>query len=236
MTLAERRNQKELDKRRQGAAIPYALPGELQALSQEDLPAQVASVVEKAPERAVRERDNASDALWEPSVEELGEYKQLFLGLVGDSEALLGTQAGKEVLERSGLPLTELAAIWYLADVDGDGQLALCEFACAMHLTARRRAGSSLPEELPSPLTRLVAGAVDFPEVASPLPQGEDDSRWAIDPDLLNQYRQIFDSIERRHADSLSAVEAQEVLQRSKLSAFELEAIWQLSDVDQESE
>ncbi|CAE7264641.1 REPS1 [Symbiodinium sp. CCMP2592] len=97
---------------------------------------------------------SSDDALWEPSTEELGDYKQLFLRLVGDADALLGAQGGKEVLERSGLPLTELAAIWYLADVDGDGQLALCEFACAMHLTARRRAGAVLPEELPSPLTR----------------------------------------------------------------------------------
>ena len=92
----------------------------------------------------------------------------------------------------------------------------------------------------------------------------------------MARYRQIFDGIERRHADSLSAVEAQEaladadaeccqlpvaciitsrnlvsadiddmardrplpllflqVLQRSRLPNQELEAIWQLSDVDQ---
>jgi len=86
---------------------------------------------------------------------------------------------------------------------------------------------------------------------------------------MFARYRQIFDGIERRHADSLSAVEAQEayrvtgsfvlhasslhlkpmerrrrgplrlgcssfqVLQRSRLPNQELEAIWQLSDVDQ---
>eukprot|EP00439_Symbiodinium_sp_Y106_P022652 s5463_g2.t2 len=246
MTLAERR--------RQGAALPSLLPVALQALSLarcpeepvEDLPStgpQVAGAdVRDRRDRRLEEESigamkpaGSDDALWEPSTEELGDYKQLFLRLVGDADALLGAQGGKEVLERSGLPLTELAAIWYLADVDGDGQLALCEFACAMHLTARRRAGAVLPEELPSPLTRLVAGAVQFPEIANPLP-AEDDSRWAIDPELLNQYRQIFDGIERRHADSLSAVEAQEVLQRSRLPNQELEAIWQLSDVDQDGE
>ncbi|CAE7225556.1 unnamed protein product, partial [Symbiodinium necroappetens] len=247
MTLAERR--------RQGAALPSLLPVALQAVSLarcpeepvEDLPSigpQVAGDVGARDPGDRRLEDESiapiqpagsGDALWEPSADELGDYKQLFLRLVGDADALLGAQGGKEVLERSGLPLTELAAIWNLSDVDGDGELALCEFACAMHLTARRRAGAVLPEELPSPLTRLVAGAVQFPEIANSLP-AEDDSRWAIDPELLNQYRQIFDGIERRHADSLSAVEAQEVLQRSRLPNQELEAIWQLSDVDQDGE
>ncbi|CAE7193349.1 REPS1 [Symbiodinium pilosum] len=159
MTLAERR--------RQGAALPYSLPSELLSVAMEDLPSSspAATLPSAVLAPVVAQDSGPSNELWEPSAEELGEYKQIFLSLVGDSDGLLDAQEAKKVLERSGVPLTELAAIWYLADVDGDGQLALCEFACAMHLTVRRRAGAPLPEELPSPLTRLVAGAIDFPDV-----------------------------------------------------------------------
>ena len=41
----------------------------------------------------------------------------------------------------SQLPDDELAAIWELADLDADGRLLLDEFAIAMHLVTRRRAG-----------------------------------------------------------------------------------------------
>ena len=62
--------------------------------------------------------------------------------------------AEAEVLQRSGLSSEDLAQIWSLSDVDYDGQLVLCEFACAMVLTTRCREGAAVPEELPSALSR----------------------------------------------------------------------------------
>lgn len=50
------------------------------------------------------------------------------------------------------MPEDELAQIWELADLDGDGKLHLDEWAIAMHLVSRRVAGDPLPATLPSSL------------------------------------------------------------------------------------
>ncbi|CAJ1372236.1 unnamed protein product, partial [Effrenium voratum] len=165
-------------------------------------------------------RGTVDESLWEADPEELGQYRLLYDCL--DQSDLPTAEA--EVLQRSGLSSNELAQIWQLSDVDFDGQLALCEFACAMILTSRRRGGAPLPEELPAPLARLVAGAVELPM--------EDESKWAITPEELERYRQVFDS--ERTGPSFSKVEAREVLKRSNLPLQDLQQILRLSDVDED--
>ncbi|XP_077173072.1 intersectin-2 isoform X2 [Paroedura picta] len=79
-------------------------------------------------------------------------YRQKFNSLdKGMSGYLSGFQA-KNVLLQSNLSQTQLATIWSLADVDGDGQLKAEEFILAMHLTDVARAGQPLPLTLPPEL------------------------------------------------------------------------------------
>ena len=54
---------------------------------------------------------------------------------------------------KSHLPNTELALIWRLADVDGDGYLDLEQWALANHLVRVRLEGHQLPHTLPKHLT-----------------------------------------------------------------------------------
>ncbi|XP_061463514.1 intersectin-2 isoform X3 [Rhineura floridana] len=76
-------------------------------------------------------------------------YRQKFNSLdKGMSGYLSGFQA-KNVLLQSNLSQTQLATIWSLADVDGNGQLKAEEFILAMHLTDMAKAGQPLPLTLP---------------------------------------------------------------------------------------
>uniref|UniRef100_A0A2K6G6N7 Intersectin 2 n=1 Tax=Propithecus coquereli TaxID=379532 RepID=A0A2K6G6N7_PROCO len=63
----------------------------------------------------------------------------------------LGFQARNALLQ-SNLSQTQLATIWTLADIDGDGQLKAEEFILAMHLTDMAKAGQPLPLTLPPEL------------------------------------------------------------------------------------
>ncbi|XP_068953446.1 intersectin-2 isoform X3 [Petaurus breviceps papuanus] len=79
-------------------------------------------------------------------------YRQKFNSLdKGMTGYLSGLQARSALLQ-SGLSQTQLATIWNLADVDGDGQLKAEEFILAMHLTDMARAGQPLPLTLPPEL------------------------------------------------------------------------------------
>ena len=64
---------------------------------------------------------------------------------------LSGFQARNALLQ-SNLSQTQLATIWTLADIDGDGQLKAEEFILAMHLTDMAKAGQPLPLALPPEL------------------------------------------------------------------------------------
>uniref|UniRef100_A0A8D0HFK2 Intersectin 2 n=1 Tax=Sphenodon punctatus TaxID=8508 RepID=A0A8D0HFK2_SPHPU len=79
-------------------------------------------------------------------------YRQTFNCLdKGMSGYLSGFQARNALLQ-SNLSQTQLATIWSLADIDGDGQLRADEFVLAMHLTDMAKAGQPLPLTLPPEL------------------------------------------------------------------------------------
>ncbi|XP_039388469.1 intersectin-2 isoform X2 [Mauremys reevesii] len=76
-------------------------------------------------------------------------YRQKFNSLdKGMSGYLSGFQARNALLQ-SNLSQTQLATIWSLSDIDGDGQLKADEFVLAMHLTDMAKAGQPLPLTLP---------------------------------------------------------------------------------------
>ncbi|CAK9033678.1 unnamed protein product [Durusdinium trenchii] len=106
-----------------------------------------------------------------------------------------------------------------------------------MALTARRRKGLPVPEELPQSLARLVAGAIEFPTHA-PLEElpgvDHNHSKWAIEPEDLERYRDLF--LMECPGSFLSFAAAQQVLGRSQLPGGEVEHILRIADVDQDGQ
>eukprot|EP00928_Gymnodinium_smaydae_P056799 TRINITY_DN4011_c1_g2_i2.p1 TRINITY_DN4011_c1_g2~~TRINITY_DN4011_c1_g2_i2.p1 ORF type:complete len:1447 (-),score=257.41 TRINITY_DN4011_c1_g2_i2:82-4422(-) len=181
----------------------------------------------------------ASQNPWVPDAGQLEMYCAVYKDAVPSESGLLGPEEARQILERSGLPNTELSHIWRLSDVDADGNLTLGEFVCAMHLSTVRQRGANLPDAVPPELSALCAsldvsgpsGAcygtyASTPEVAVP------SSPWQIREDDLQAYRTLLQEVPRSMSDFISAEEAKPVLERSQLSPVELAQIWQLSDAD----
>eukprot|EP00929_Paragymnodinium_shiwhaense_P029772 TRINITY_DN1699_c2_g1_i1.p1 TRINITY_DN1699_c2_g1~~TRINITY_DN1699_c2_g1_i1.p1 ORF type:complete len:1769 (+),score=371.27 TRINITY_DN1699_c2_g1_i1:190-5496(+) len=131
---------------------------------------------------------------WTVTPELASTYRSLFVASAHSNPHYLAPAEAKELLERSGLPPEELNVVWQLSDLDGDGQLALNEFAVAMQLVARRRQGAELPAALPEQLARLNAGEVlamaSRAEAAQSLPGGGlsqplDEAKFASNPIAL---------------------------------------------------
>ena len=83
---------------------------------------------------------------------DLAHYRAIFLAAEAERGMGVDGEVGSRVLAQSGLPDSDLAHIWELADLDADGRLTLDEFAIAMHLVTRRLAGDTLPHVLPPSL------------------------------------------------------------------------------------
>ncbi|XP_020726107.1 intersectin-2 isoform X2 [Odocoileus virginianus] len=79
-------------------------------------------------------------------------YRQKFNSLDKSMSGYLSGFQARNALLQSNLSQTQLATIWTLADIDGDGQLKAEEFILAMHLTDMARAGQPLPLALPPEL------------------------------------------------------------------------------------
>lgn len=151
--------------------------------------------------------------------DQLDNYGVIFTAHTGGLDAKMSAEDARELLERSGLPPSDLAGIWRLADVDGDGRLTAAEFACAMCLTAHRRRGVALPEKLPKELARLVGLPADA-------------ALWTVAPEQLAAYEALFDEVRLPGATSLETDDARLVLDRSGLERPELAHIWHLADAD----
>uniref|UniRef100_A0A8C8S227 Intersectin 2 n=1 Tax=Pelusios castaneus TaxID=367368 RepID=A0A8C8S227_9SAUR len=79
-------------------------------------------------------------------------YRQKFNSLDKSMSGYLSGFQARNALLQSNLSQTQLATIWSLADIDGDGQLRADEFVLAMHLTDMAKAGQPLPLTLPPEL------------------------------------------------------------------------------------
>uniref|UniRef100_A0A5F4WKK8 Intersectin 2 n=1 Tax=Callithrix jacchus TaxID=9483 RepID=A0A5F4WKK8_CALJA len=82
-------------------------------------------------------------------------YQQKFSSLDKSMSGYLSGFQARNALLQSNLSQTQLATIWTLADIDGDGQLKAEEFILAMHLTDMAKAGQPLPLTLPPELVPL---------------------------------------------------------------------------------
>jgi len=144
-------------RRRQGFAIPDELPLELAAMVQHqsvDAASDFNGGLARS-DRVASDLSNA-DGSWAMSPDELQNYRALFVGLRSRVDDKAGIDDVRDLFESSGLPQEDLAHIWQLSDVDMDNLLTFGEFACAVHLLARRRTGAQLPPALPAELARLV--------------------------------------------------------------------------------
>ncbi|XP_077568315.1 intersectin-2-like [Stigmatopora nigra] len=79
-------------------------------------------------------------------------YRQQFNSLDKLMSGYLSGAQVRNALIASNLTQTQLATIWNLADVDGDGRLRADEFILAMHLVDTAQTGRPLPLSLPRDL------------------------------------------------------------------------------------
>lgn len=190
---------------------------------------------------------SSSSSHWNVTQEHLDKYRNLFESIDHRDPSVLGPDEAKELLDRSGLPNEELAQIWQLSDVDGDSQLTLIEFACAMHLVSRRLQGFDLPESLPPEmlpsLQRILTTSAPVVRNGSPgstyarkasvdVVDTNQSSVWSVTPEQCEQYSALFAKVEQRETGFVGPDEAREVLERSQLPQAELGLIWRLADVD----
>lgn len=232
-------------RRSKGAPLPEAPPNELLASlpppPPPGAPPEFAQTVVSSPQS------------WAPNETELAAYRAVLEGLgVATAGASVGPEAGRTLLERSGLPQSELAHIWRLSDIDGDGRLASGEFACAMAMVAGRRSkGFQLPPSLPRELAQLAsqglppAGTSAAPHAehapaASPQPtaasatspavQDAQLSPWTVSPEELVKYKDLFHSMDTSGSGVIGPDDARRVLESSRLPTQELMEIWELAD------
>jgi hypothetical protein len=79
-----------------------------------------------------------------------------FASLDVNGVGLIGGVEAKEFFLKSSLPASELAKIWALSDVNGDGKLSLAEFQVAFFLTQQRANQVELPSSMPTSLYESV--------------------------------------------------------------------------------
>lgn len=92
--------------------------------------------------------DVLGESMWELESVDFERYTSIFNSLKPTNEKLGGKQC-REYLMQSGLPETEMAKLWALADQDRDGQLSRFEFGIMMHLIHARLLKINVPEHLP---------------------------------------------------------------------------------------
>jgi len=193
-----------------------------------ELPSALAAYLSMTPPPAleVTEEAGEADEGWEVSPEEVMHYRETFQRLDANGTGSVGPEEGRDLFERSGLPVPELSHIWKISDYDGDGRLAPVEFLCAMSIVARRRKGFELPARVPHVLHSSVASAL--PTVAPPLPSG-----WVATPEELASYRATFQqSADPRGTGFAGGAEVKAILEQSQLPTPELSAIYGVADLD----
>eukprot|EP00429_Kryptoperidinium_foliaceum_P065190 CAMPEP_0176050272 /NCGR_PEP_ID=MMETSP0120_2-20121206/24986_1 /TAXON_ID=160619 /ORGANISM="Kryptoperidinium foliaceum, Strain CCMP 1326" /LENGTH=736 /DNA_ID=CAMNT_0017383705 /DNA_START=79 /DNA_END=2286 /DNA_ORIENTATION=- len=114
---------------------------------------------------------------WSFAATDTDAFCGLFAELEPDKRGSLTAAVAKEVLEASGLPVSDLAEIWRLSDVDADGKLTIGEFVCAMHLASGRRGGLSLPDALPESLIDI---CIAVEEAAQDMPGATTSRRASV--------------------------------------------------------
>lgn len=76
-------------------------------------------------------------------------------------DGFVSSAEGKRCLQTTGLSDHRLQRVWHLSDLDRDGRLSLCEFACAIHLAGQAKRGRELPVEVTRADQEAVAHKVE---------------------------------------------------------------------------
>lgn len=133
---------------------------------------------------------DSMDDIWTITDEQRDYYTKQFHTMQPDRQGSISGAVAKDYFEKSRLPVHELAKIWQLSDLNGDGLLSLEEFCIAMHLVVLRRNKIDLPDSLPSSLTPYAPLSEE--PFASDLPQGSTMKR--ISPPSPLAWQQVIDS------------------------------------------
>jgi len=82
----------------------------------------------------------------------------------------IGADEAKDFFEQSGLPVSELAQIWQISDLDQDGLLSAEEFQLAMTLVVNRRSNAmeSIPDQVPLSYLQRMEDVLETTRQGSP--------------------------------------------------------------------
>lgn len=235
-------------RRRQGHPLPPVLPLELVALCQVRCPAippqdiqpaakslfaQSISPPQSDPAVSSNTTVGSDHGTWPVDSQLLQRYRQVFEATVRRHPGFLSSEEAHQVLQSSRLSDADLRGIWQLSDSDCDGRLSVLEFACAMHLICRRREGIELPKVLPRELASLLAMCTT--EAPLEAESNEGGFIWEISAQQLDNYKALFEVLEKRVPGFVQLDEGRAVLERSSLPNEELWHIWRLADASADS-
>jgi hypothetical protein len=198
--------------------------------------------------------------VWEFNDRQVGDYRQYFQTFDNDKDGFIQAAEVKDMFLKSGISVTDLAVIWELSDADKDGKLSESEFIVAVFLIWARKQGVELPKQLPDSLLKTLKDPK--PEGGSTVDDDSDDSsdedsesaslgqqsrsqlqrmdtmtnkvNYAIPSSQLEVYKQIF--AQNNKDGFIAGPQAFDMFTRSGLANDQLAHIWELSDMDLDSQ
>mmetsp|Transcript_54422 Transcript_54422/g.127029 ORF Transcript_54422/g.127029 Transcript_54422/m.127029 type:complete len:707 (-) Transcript_54422:55-2175(-) len=120
-------------------------------MQQPVMPASVSNQQTEMKPPAPASVELSSASLSSITAESLMQYRLVFQELDVQRVGRIGADEAKDFFEQSGLPVSELAQIWQVSDLDQDGLLSVEEFQLAMTIVVNRRSNAihSIPDQLP---------------------------------------------------------------------------------------
>eukprot|EP00029_Vermamoeba_vermiformis_P001936 TRINITY_DN1219_c0_g1_i1.p1 TRINITY_DN1219_c0_g1~~TRINITY_DN1219_c0_g1_i1.p1 ORF type:complete len:680 (-),score=198.96 TRINITY_DN1219_c0_g1_i1:59-2098(-) len=199
--------------------------------------------------------------VWEFNDRQVGDYRQYFQTFDTDKDGFIQAAEVKDMFLKSGISVTDLAVIWELSDADKDGKLSESEFIVAVFLIWARKQGVELPKQLPDSLLKTLKDPK--PEGGSTADDDDSDDssdedsesaslgqpsrsqlqrmdtmtpkvNYAIPSSQLEVYKQIF--AQNSKDGFIGGAQAFEMFTKSGLANDQLAHIWELSDMDLDSQ
>jgi len=171
---------------------------------------------------------------WSIGQEEMARCQAVF-NQMSAGTGYVESSTGRDLFERSGLPVSELIHIWQMSDVDQDGRLSATEFVRAMVIVDHRRAGGALPAQLPKELSNIVLTPLPQ-EVAAGSQTPSASSSWEVLDEEVERYAKIFEEVDSEGTGYVTMETGRELFESSQLPHADLGHIWQISDVDEDGQ
>lgn len=115
---------------------------------------------------------------WVLSQKDKDKYLALFVATDNDRDGFVEGDQAKLIMRRSKLTREQLAKVWELSDMDGDGRLRFEEFLIAMHCVTMVTKGHEVPSSVPPELMDSVRIVDDLQNAASRIQESMDDSEF----------------------------------------------------------